>query len=513
MLEKSMYDLWAIRMLLFIKGKKYGRMMLDSIDNGQLVYLTAEENRQARPKKYYELTEAQLQDDCDFQATNIILYGLPPDVYTLVNHQEAAKDIWDRVKLLMKGTELSYQEHECRLYNLFDKFAYSPQHSSSSMYPPPQQFTPVYAAPIHHQYHYALVNPQQHSVCPQPFISPSVTQHSQADFSQLDSGLDVPTFQNNSIFKVLKDTFNAFDKTLLDEITEVQTVFYQMEAVVDQCSAVENSDLNAQLQEKVFAIAALKNELRKLKGKNVIDTTVSKPNATIAPGMFKLDIEPISHRLKNNRDAHEVYLEKNIENTKTLRGFVVYAKIQNPSEPLLESAYIFKKHVQELLVYVSKTCPSLTKPCEKSVVVTPINKDKKVRFAEPITSLSSIPKQTDSLKTKDSNTPLLTSTGVKPTTSASGSKPSGNTKNNRITRPLSSNQKNKVEDHFRKVKSSLNKMNSIFEPVCNAHVKHSVRNDKFESTICNKCLFDTNNNMCVIDYVNDVNVREKSKSK
>ncbi|GKA19154.1 hypothetical protein Tco_0699069 [Tanacetum coccineum] len=31
---------------------------------------------------------------------------------------------WDRVKMLMKGTELSYQERECRLYNLFDKFAH-----------------------------------------------------------------------------------------------------------------------------------------------------------------------------------------------------------------------------------------------------------------------------------------------------------------------------------------------------------------------------------------------------
>ncbi|GJW94805.1 hypothetical protein Tco_0174477 [Tanacetum coccineum] len=71
----------------------------------------------------------------------------------------------------------------------------SPQHSGSSMYPPPQQFPPVYAAPIHHQYHHTLVNPQQHSVSPQPFISPSVTQHSQADFPQLDSGLAVPTFQ------------------------------------------------------------------------------------------------------------------------------------------------------------------------------------------------------------------------------------------------------------------------------------------------------------------------------
>ncbi|GJX30334.1 zinc finger, CCHC-type containing protein [Tanacetum coccineum] len=60
---------------------------------------------------------------------------------------------------------------------------------------------------------------------------------------------------------------------------------------------------------KVMAVLIIKsfieNELRKLKGKNVVDTAVSKPIATIALGMFKLDIEPISYRLKNNKDAHE----------------------------------------------------------------------------------------------------------------------------------------------------------------------------------------------------------------
>ncbi|GKB46224.1 hypothetical protein Tco_0896977 [Tanacetum coccineum] len=40
--------------------------------------------------------------------------------------------------------------------------------------------------------------------------------------------------------KVLKDTFNVFDKTLLDEITEVQTVFNQIEAAIDQCSVDKN---------------------------------------------------------------------------------------------------------------------------------------------------------------------------------------------------------------------------------------------------------------------------------
>nr|GEU68742.1 hypothetical protein [Tanacetum cinerariifolium] len=89
MLEKSMYHSRVIHIRLFIKGKKHGSMMLDSIDNGPLVYLTIEENRQTRPKKYSKLTKAQqLQDDYDVQATNIILYSLPPDVYSLVNHQE-----------------------------------------------------------------------------------------------------------------------------------------------------------------------------------------------------------------------------------------------------------------------------------------------------------------------------------------------------------------------------------------------------------------------------------------
>ncbi|GKE36436.1 hypothetical protein Tco_1459841 [Tanacetum coccineum] len=63
------------------------------------------------------------------------------------------------------------------------------------MHPPPQQFTSVYAAPIHHQQHHTSFNPQQQSVSPQPFISSLVTLQSQVEFPQLDSGLAVPTFQ------------------------------------------------------------------------------------------------------------------------------------------------------------------------------------------------------------------------------------------------------------------------------------------------------------------------------
>ncbi|GJV00723.1 hypothetical protein Tco_1329993 [Tanacetum coccineum] len=92
---------------------------------------------------------------------------------------------------------------------------------------------------------------------------------------------------------------------------------------------------------------------------------------------------------------------------------------------------------------------------------------------------------------KVTNRPLLSSTGVKPSTSASGSKPSGNTKNDRISRTPSSNEKNKVEVQSRKVKSKC--LGSC--------------------SVCNKCLFDANHAMCLIDHVNSMNVRDKSASK
>ncbi|GKC81575.1 hypothetical protein Tco_1137292 [Tanacetum coccineum] len=70
-------------------------------------------------KKYEELSITEkLQADCDLKATNIVLQGLPPDMYVIVNHHEVAKEIWDKVKFLMQGTKLSLQERECKLYGL-----------------------------------------------------------------------------------------------------------------------------------------------------------------------------------------------------------------------------------------------------------------------------------------------------------------------------------------------------------------------------------------------------------
>ncbi|GKB51435.1 hypothetical protein Tco_0902188, partial [Tanacetum coccineum] len=56
--------------------------------------------------------------------TNIILQGLPPEVYALVSNHKVAKELWERIQLLMQGTSLTKQKRECKLYDEFDKFAY-----------------------------------------------------------------------------------------------------------------------------------------------------------------------------------------------------------------------------------------------------------------------------------------------------------------------------------------------------------------------------------------------------
>ncbi|GKC19024.1 retrovirus-related pol polyprotein from transposon TNT 1-94 [Tanacetum coccineum] len=109
---------------------------------------------------------------------------------------------------------------------------------------------------------------------------------------------------------------------------------------------------------------------------------------------------------------------------------------------------------------------------------------------------------------------MLSSTGVKPSTSASGSQPSGNTKKDKIWQTPSSTQKNKVEAHPRKVKSSLKNKDCVVQPKGTAHVHHSKLNADLELKCvkCNGCMLSDNHDLCVLDFINNVNARKKSKS-
>ncbi|GJZ54511.1 hypothetical protein Tco_0609396 [Tanacetum coccineum] len=103
--------------------------------------------------------------------------------------------------------------------------------------------------------------------------------------------------------------------------------------------------------------------------------------------------------------------------------------------------------------------------------------------------------------------------GVKPSTSASGLQPSSNTKKDKIQRTPSITQKNKVEAHPRTVKSSLKNKNCVVESKGTANMQHSMLNANFKLICvkCNGCMLYDNHDLCVLNFINDVNARAKSK--
>ncbi|GJT04019.1 hypothetical protein Tco_0838481 [Tanacetum coccineum] len=121
-----------------------------------------------------------------------------------------------------------------------------------------------------------------------------------------------PSTSNTPVKIEVPSELPKFDKCLHDEITEVQTVFNQMEAAVEQyivnivvnssvviCDSEKMNDDSVDICNKCLELAAefvkkkdvyIELSKRKLKGKNVINTAVSKPNATIiASGMEHVD--------------------------------------------------------------------------------------------------------------------------------------------------------------------------------------------------------------------------------
>ncbi|GJT61193.1 retrovirus-related pol polyprotein from transposon TNT 1-94 [Tanacetum coccineum] len=262
------------------------------------------------------------------------------------------------------------------------------------------------------------------------------------------------------VISKLKETIHSLRENinstkLKKDIDEIETINIELE-----------HNLKTQIQEKVFANAALINGLRKLKGKN-------------------LNLEPLASKVLKSKDAHLEYIKHSREHADILCEIVKSARALSLLDSNLDSAF----------------------------AVTPKNKDKKVRFADLVTSSSKTQKQVDSHKPKDSNQPLLHSTGVISSTGTSGSKPTGNTKNNRISQSSSSNKTNKLKDKSRSVKSRKNKKNRVAKTECNAYLMQSMlnANSKYVCAICNECLFDANHDKCVLDYVHDVNVLSKSK--
>ncbi|GJZ03143.1 hypothetical protein Tco_0521104 [Tanacetum coccineum] len=92
-------------MELYMMNRQHRRMILESVENGPLIWPTIEENGVTRVRKYFELTPAEaIQANCDVKATNTILQGLPPEF--AYNKGETLRDFYLRFSLLLNDMNI-----------------------------------------------------------------------------------------------------------------------------------------------------------------------------------------------------------------------------------------------------------------------------------------------------------------------------------------------------------------------------------------------------------------------
>ncbi|GJY72063.1 retrovirus-related pol polyprotein from transposon TNT 1-94 [Tanacetum coccineum] len=137
MLDRTDFESWQQRIRLYCLGKDNGENIMKSITEGPFQMGTfiqtpaedAEETEgalQLGPERARVFTDLSAEEKerykADIRATNILLQGIPKDIYTLINHYTDAKDIWDNVKMILEGSELTKDDRESQLYDEFERF-------------------------------------------------------------------------------------------------------------------------------------------------------------------------------------------------------------------------------------------------------------------------------------------------------------------------------------------------------------------------------------------------------
>nr|GEV60920.1 hypothetical protein [Tanacetum cinerariifolium] len=317
------------------------------------------------------------------------------------------------------------------------------------------------------------------------------------------------------------------ERNVKQEVEEIETLNIEFDHKVTKLVA-ENEHLKQTYKQLYDSIKSLC-----VRSKEQCDDLINKVNLKSA----EVDVAPLVPKLRKNRTAHTDYIRHTQDKAATLREIVESERLLSPlntsldyasatlreiveSERLfsplntsLDYACKYTRQIQKLLMILQQPCPSLTELGTKLVAVTPKNKTKQIRPTEQPTKSGKITVITPPSANLDSNTHVLSSTGVILVSSASGSMSQDNTKKNRIQRTQRKAKKNKVEDHLRNIKSSLNKK-SVVDSKATSSVLNYVSNvnSDFKCASCNGCLFSDNHDACVVDYIKSVNASRKSKS-
>nr|GFC82768.1 hypothetical protein [Tanacetum cinerariifolium] len=93
-------------------------------------------------------------------------------------------------------------------------------------------------------------------------------------------------------------------------------------------------------------------------GKAVLTEAVSLN--PIDPTLLQVDVAPLVPKLRKNKTAHTDYIRHTQEEAATLREIVKSERLLSPLNTSLAYACKYTRRIQELLMILQETCPSIT---------------------------------------------------------------------------------------------------------------------------------------------------------
>nr|GFB28884.1 hypothetical protein [Tanacetum cinerariifolium] len=358
---------------------------------------------------------------------------------------------------------------------------------------------------------------QKYNTLKKHCISLEVNNQLKKEISQINtlfSPESAPTFAELFEINNLKAQAQANDTVILKSREKLHSLNDDVNERKVKREVEEIKTLNIKLDHKSLGkslgdYSSQRNYKQSQRQKVVTESISLNP---IDPELLKIDVAPLAPKLRKNRTAHTDYIRHTQEEAATLREIVESERLLNPLNTSLDYACKYTRRIQELLIILQQTCHCLTDLGTKLVAVTSKNKTKHIRFTEQITKSGKTTVTTPPSANVDSNTHVLSSTGVTLVSCASGSMSQDNTKKNRIRRTQRKAKKNKLKDHLKTFSSSLNKK-SIVDTQATSSVTNFVSNvnSDLKCASCNGCLFFDNHDTCVVAYINYVNASIKSK--
>nr|GEY12049.1 hypothetical protein [Tanacetum cinerariifolium] len=131
LLYRGEYSQWRERFMNYLEEQTNGEAMINSIQNGDqplsviaqvsLAGTTQNAPHTLKDRKFWTAEEKKTRK-IDRLAISLLIQGLPNDIYSLIDSNETAKDLWDALERQMRGSEYGEQDRKAVILYEYETF-------------------------------------------------------------------------------------------------------------------------------------------------------------------------------------------------------------------------------------------------------------------------------------------------------------------------------------------------------------------------------------------------------